>query len=160
MDFTPIDFTPYLMIAGFAGLGTSIFGLVWVCATDGVKKPYPKDRKPWIVIGATLSILFLLVTILSSVLAVRAGDSNKENATANILQKYNLSEVLWDARQTKVYPTDDDGDRQILVETKDEQRYIFHYRVDRETGEPTLYDMPIEGGKAPEEAVSIRSLIK
>lgn len=84
---------------------------------------------------------------------------NVEISQENLLSKYKLKDVNWTAIETTASPVSESGNETLLVEAQDGRSYIFKYRVDRNTSEPFLKDMPINGGDAPKEAVTAESLL-
>lgn len=99
------------------------------------------------------------------------GEIEKKNyaiATQNIQTKYDVKSVEWHDSETDTYITHtgdenfkEPRDRNhLVIQAQNGKKYVFKYKVNLETGEPTLEDMPIPGGSKPDEVISAASLEK
>jgi hypothetical protein len=108
-----------------------------------------------IVVGITLLTGFNLVDQFAKI-----EKGNKIAVTENLKTKYDIKEVYWDARETTAEPKDTESNENIVIESTNGKKYVFKYKLDLKSGEPTLSDMPVAGGTAPQEAVTAESLLK
>lgn len=90
---------------------------------------------------------------------MQAKDHNRNIATENLKAKYDISEVYWDARETNS-DFKDTQPHDLLVENDKNQQFIFRYRLNPETNEPFLIDMPVKGGESPHKPITANSLIR
>ena len=94
----------------------------------------------------------------------QAIEHNRKLGTENIMQKYDVKDVLWTSPQTKVSPNlkpdYNNTKRELVVETNDDKKYIFLYSLDQKTFEPTLEDMAVPSGSNEASNVSAKSLLK
>lgn len=84
--------------------------------------------------------------------------SNEAIATENIKAKYNVTDVSWDAKETKARPTATGRNEELLVTDDKGQQVVFKYKVNMQTGEPVLSNMPVQGGSTP--TVTVESIEK
>lgn len=137
-----------------------------------------------LIIVAVIGLLFLLASIFNASIAMsvisgifflitatmtftsysqssQINADNREVATSNLMQKYDIKDALWDATDTTAYYKDAmNVDKNLVIMTQDGQKYIFKYGVDKESYEPTLSDMPKLGGSTTSEAVTAESLLQ
>lgn len=90
----------------------------------------------------------------------KADEVHKTVATENLKLKYDIKDANWDANDTTAMPKNVSGENNLIIEGNDGKTYVFKYKVNLETGEPTLGDMPIAGGSSPQDAVTAESLLK
>ena len=160
MNFANLDFTSYstCWIWFLAILLISGFSLIWSIEQTGPKES--KLKKVIAVISAGLIVMVIVATIVLTVTRINIADENIKTATQNITAKYELKEVHWKAAETSAHPTDVQEEGSLLVETSNGQQYIFKYSVDEETSEPTLKNMPIQGGDSPDKSTTAEALLK
>lgn len=106
--------------------------------------------------------IFGITTTIDSQKAKSAAvkEHNAKASVNNLMKKYDLQEVKWDSADTTAGPKSTSGDGELLVRTNAGENYIFKYRVNTETSEPFLEDMPRQGGSTPEKTVTADSLLK
>lgn len=92
--------------------------------------------------------------------SAKAHEVHKTVATENLKLKYDIKDADWGSSDTTAEPKTVSGDNNLIIEGNDGKTYIFKYKVNLETGEPTLANMPIAGGSAPQDAVTAESLLK
>lgn len=85
---------------------------------------------------------------------------HKTVATDNLKLKYDIKDASWSAKDTTAMPKNVSGENNLIIEGNDGKAYVFKYKVNLETGEPTLGDIPIAGGYSPKDAVTVESLLK
>lgn len=121
------------------------------------------SRAKVLIIPAILTALFFSGGLFAAIDAQHELEATEEHnikvATSNLMAKYNVDEVDWEAKETTANPISETGKGEVVVEAKDGRDYIFKYKIDPKTSEPFLDDMPIRGGDAPEQAVTADSLL-
>lgn len=115
----------------------------------------------------TLCILSVVTMFSSLVIAFhersemnKSDENHKTVATDNLKLKYDIKDANWDSKDTTAMPKNVSGENNLIIEGNDGKTYVFKYKVNLETGEPTLGDMPIAGGSSPQDAVTAESLLK
>lgn len=171
MNFTALDFTNYdqamLIWAGgavFVGwiLSFIIFDLI---QSKGKTK---EEASQGTNTAFAIALAFGMVCGVGTGIAVNKQnwDSYAKNqviGSENIMKKYDVKEVLWQDSQTKVTPSIEKEwkkNRELVVRTNDDKKYIFLYSVDKKTSEPTLEDMAVPSGSNESNNVSAKSLLK
>lgn len=154
MTFQPLDFTNYLGIFG-------IFFLLFpfAIAFSIVVAVMPTSRKKRI---ATYSS-FLLITallIITGMTNINIGNDNKEKATTNLAQKYEVKDVNWKSVDTTADPLGTVKEGKVLLTANNGEKYVFQYEINPETSEPKLVDMPIQGGNTVDKEKSAETLLK
>jgi hypothetical protein len=116
---------------------------------------------------ATFCILSLATGVLALGLSVHerskmneSDEIHKTVATDNLKLKYDIRNADWNSLDTTAAPKDVSGGNNLIIEGNDGKTYVFKYKVNLQTGEPTLGDMPIAGGSSPQDAVTAVSLLK
>lgn len=178
-QYAPYETTPWIIPIGFglgvASIGCLVFFLmsfnIFSPRTDGVSETLGERLKPFgIALLAVAAVAALLVWGWASFLN-HNGEVDKYNygiATQNIQTKYDVKSVDWKDSETTAHyahtgkePTKEYRDKNhLVVETQSGKKYVFKYKVNLETYEPILEDMPLPGGSKPDEAVSAASLEK
>ena len=147
MTFEALDLTHYDYIALGLLLPTFIFGGYQI-ATG--KKLYLIGM---LVFGVTLCGLILHVQF-------NVKPDTQQKAAANISKKYDVKEVLWNAKQTTATAANQRADETLVVELNDGAKYVFNYKIDKATSEPTLSDLPIQGGSNTDKVKSANDILK
>ena len=152
MTFQALDFTNYSMIS-------TVLFIIFIGFTFGALVFTGKNKKLkiFVVIGYVISILALLATFIPTSISK---NENRDKATANIMQKYDVKSVDWHSSNTTADAAGEVREGKILVVDKTDQQYIFQYSVNKDTSEPTLMDMPIQGGNTPDKAKTASSFLK
>lgn len=107
----------------------------------------------------TLSI-FLGLSIHERSEMNKSDGIHKTVATENLKLKYDIKSANWNSNDTTAMPKNVSGENNLIIEGNDGKTYVFKYKVNLETGEPTLGNMPIAGGSSPQDAVTAESLLK
>lgn len=84
-------------------------------------------------------------------------EPNKTIATENLKKKYDIKNADWNTQYTTAKPKDTTGKNILVIESNDNKRYVFAYKVNLDTGEPTLEKV---SEPYPEDAASAESLLK
>lgn len=112
-----------------------------------------------------IGVAFFLVATAIGGTALVAGHNrseaeiyNQSAATENLKKKYTLNDVEWLADETTAEPYQTDSYGNLVVVDEQGQRIVFKYKANRETGEPLLSNMPVQGGSVP--GVTAESLEK
>lgn len=113
-------------------------------------------------INGFLAVVIFTGNILSGFIALYQHDQaqvepNKTIATENLKKKYDIKNVDWNTQYTNAKPKDTTGDNILVIESNDNKRYVFTYKVNLETGEPTLEKV---SEPYPEDDASAESLLK
>lgn len=90
----------------------------------------------------------------------KSDEIHKTVATENLKLKYDIKNADWNSKDTTAMPKNVSGENNLIIEGNDGKLYVFKYKVNLGTGEPTLGDMPILGGSSPQDAVTAESLLK
>lgn len=152
MTFQALDFSPYPTICMVLFIVFMIFTFSTLVFTGKNKK-----LKFFVGIGYGLSVIALFASFIP--LATQTNE-NKDKATANIMQKYDVKSVEWESSNTTANPMGEVRDGKLLVSDKTDQQYIFQYSINKDSSEPTLKDMPIQGGANIDKAKTANSLLK
>lgn len=178
-QYVPYETTPWFIIIGFGLVIASIACLLSFLMsfmllsqrTDGVLETAGKRFK-------NFGIVMLVIVVVAGLLAwgwasflTHNGEVDKRNyevATQNIQTKYDVKSVDWKDSETDAHythtgkePTEEYRNKNhLVIETQNGKKYVFKYKVNMETYEPTLEDMPLPGGSKPNEEVSAASLEK
>ena len=120
---------------------------------------------PAFVVGLVVAAICVVVNVNNGMdNNKQAVEHNRTAGTENIMQKYDVKDVLWASPQTKVSPNlkpdYNNTNRELVVETNDDKKYIFLYSIDQKTFEPTLEDMAVPSGGSEANNVSAKSLLK
>jgi len=166
MDFERLDYNPYLTVGAGGFIITCIisfvlFGVAWDLkyspnrATTNLKVP---GRLLLVAVALAISgfVSFGVMAIINHV----ANGSNEDKATQNLMEKYDIQKVRWDAPETQANPVSVDREENLLVESGNGQLYVFKYTVSKETSEPILKNMPIQGGNAPDKSTTAEALLR
>lgn len=159
MVFISLDFTPYRTMMGavlFGGIILSV--IVFVIALSLQGKTKVADY-----LGITSLVMIVLTAVVGltySTLDHSANKANETKATQNIMQKYDVKDVNWKSFETNARADGETPDGKILLSTNNGNEYIFKYEVDPKTSEPTLKNMPIQGGNTADKDASAESLLK
>ena len=171
MNFTALDFTDYdqamLIWAGGAALGGWILSFIILDIIQGAGKTKEESSNGTNTAFA-VALAFGMVCAIGTGLIVNKQnwDSYAKNqviGSENILKKYDVKEVLWQDPQTHVSPSiakEWKKNRELVVRTNDDKKYIFLYSVDKKTSEPTLDDTAAPSGGSEANNVSAKSLLK
>lgn len=154
MTFQALDFTNYALFASISFL-TMLVGLGLFLVFMTVTNSKPKRVSSLLISGLGL-IAMVIFVVLSNV----SSNVNKDFATANIMQKYDVKSVEWDSIKTTANPLGEIKEGEILLTANNDERYVFQYKVDEKTSEPTLLDMPIQGGNTVDKEKSAEALLK
>lgn len=147
MTYQPIDSIPYLHIL----MVLLLIAMVGVC----IAALYSPNK---FTIG--LIVAFTLASVALTVhMDYNVRPEAKKTAEANLIQKYDVKQVLWDNDETTAGPASDGGE-EIVVEVQDGTQYVFRYAVNKDTYEPTLSNLPIRGGNASDKVVNADDLLK
>lgn len=161
MKYAALDFTNYGIISAILFLSAMVVLLIGIGSSLYFEKK-KREKVSNFTMFAALPIAALL--IIGSVVSLfhmgNVNRHNKELATQSLMAKYDLKSVDWDDRRTRVSEVSESGDSNLVVTSQDNQRYIFNYVMDHQTSEPTLLNMPIEGGKTPDRATTAEALLK
>lgn len=170
MNFTPLESTSKLdmiiMSAMLPGILICVVVAVLALLTAHIlKKDSEELITPAFILGLIVAAIFVVVNVNVSIENNKnALEHNRKAGTENIMQKYDVKDVLWTSPQTKVAPNlkpdYENTKRELVVETNDEKKYIFLYSLNKETFEPTLEDMAIPSGGSEKESISAKSLLK
>lgn len=127
----------------------------------GVIVTMKKNNVLWFLVSAIVAFLMMLITFFSMIDANNETDSrNMEIASQNLIKKYEVSKVYWHAGESNTSISSTEAKYNVLVETDNNQQYIFRYRIDSQTNEPFLINMPVRGGDTPTAPVSADSLLR
>lgn len=146
MKYLPLDGTNYTLIIVGAGMIAIILCLAAI-----------SFRYKWLI--ATASAFSLAMLGFTMYVDSTVKPAAQQKAVSNLSQKYDIKAVDWESKDTTVGPISKGGG-EIVVEVKDGEKYIFGYAVNRETGEPTLTNIPTRGGATSSQAVTAESLQK
>lgn len=161
MKYAALDFTNYGVIGAilfFGGMITILAGIFLSLYLE--KKKHEKASMVSLFSGFSVGALIIIASLSMLGVVMNVNNHNREIATQSLLEKYNLKSVDWDDQRSRANEVSNSGDRNIVVTTHDNQRYIFNYVMDHQTSEPTLLNMPIEGGKTPDRATTAEALLK
>lgn len=154
MTFQALDFTPFTLISMPFILAFLILSAI--AMVEALHKSSRK-RKIWVFSAYTVSII---IVAFLSITSNNVNNENKEKAVANIAQKYDIKDVNWDSKNTIGGPLGTRKEGTILLTTNNGEQYVFQYKVNKETSEPTLIDMPIQGGNTVDKEKSAEALLK
>ena len=171
MNFTALDFTNYnqasLIWAGGVAVGGWIISFIIFDLIQSKGKT-KEEASNGTNVAFIVALVFGMFLGLGTGIAVNSQSwnsyaKNQEIGSENILKKYDVKEVLWQDSQTKVTPNiekERKKNRELVVRTNDDKKYIFLYSVDKKTSEPTLEDMAVPSGSNEASNVSAKSLLK
>lgn len=138
-----------------------IIACVWAAIIFFVKSAFNDFKNRRKLIG----VAFLLVAVLTigTVTMMARGQygmnlSNVSVSTENLKTKYSLKDVEWLTSETTARPQNTNTEGVLVVVDEENQRIAFGYKVNMETGEPYLVNLPLRGGSAP--GVTAESLEK
>lgn len=122
----------------------------------------PISDLPLSLINGFFAVVTLSSTVLGGFMALHYHDQaqvepNKTIATENLKKKYDIKNADWNTKYTTATPKDTAGEENVVIETNDNKLYVFTYKVNLETGEPTLEKVP---EPYPEDDASAESLLK
>lgn len=152
MTYQALNLTNYPVWAIVFFCITMVFGfsIVVIDRSTGQqneKDPTTKEGKATMVLIA-LTMVFAVATVIPLVLGYQASNENNKIAAQNIMQKYDVKDVLWKDKATEVYSNgakERDESGEILVELTNGEKQLYLYEVNPETSEPTLKDSPLHG---------------
>ena len=178
-QYTPYETSPWFLPIGFglgiASLACVIFFLMsftlFSPRTDGVPETFGERLKDFCIALLTVAaVAALLVWGWISYLTHNGEVSNHNYkiASQNIQAKYDVKSVVWNDSETNTdythtgkEPTEEYRNKnRLVIETQNGKKYVFKYKINMDTYEPTLEDMPLPGGSKPDEVVSAASLEK
>lgn len=149
---TPDPVTPLAVIIG---------GLAVLLMAVGIFITLKKNNVLWFFGSAGIAFLALLFTFFGMVDANKdAYSRNMEIASQNLMKKYEVSNVYWNSGESNTSINSTEAKYNVLVETDNSQQYIFRYRIDPQTNEPFLINMPVRGGDTPTAPVNADSLLR
>ena len=161
MKYAALDFTNYGTITAVLFFVAMVLFLIAIATSAQLdKKKRVKASMAVLFTGLGLAVVLLIGSVISLVHMGNVNTHNRELATQSLMEKYDLKSVDWDDFRTKANEVSSSGDRNIVVTSQENQRYIFNYVMDHKTSEPTLLNMPIEGGKTPDRATTAEALLK
>lgn len=171
MNFAPLDFNNYGLLAFFFCFGLPIFLLGFSALTiHFVKVRKEKQGKDfsgdhYIVFVFAAAVVFAVgAAITFKVISFTSMGSNEKLATQNIMQKYDVKSIDWHGMQTTAAPVLDFDENhkgnELVVQANNGKNYVFIYEINHETSEPTLKDMPTPGGSNESVALSANDLLK
>lgn len=149
---TPDPVTPFTLTMG---------GLAVLLMAIGIAVTLKKNNVLWFLGAAIIAFFMLLFTFFGMVDANKDVDSrNMEIASQNLIKKYDVSKVYWHSGESNTSISSTEAKNNVLVETANSQQYIFRYRIDPQTNEPFLVNMPVRGGDTPTAPVNADSLLR
>lgn len=156
MVFEALDFTSFDgILFGFIAAAIVLwFALLIVCDLLGISGA----GFGFLSLGMLLALGFFASVAVSP--AEDVTQANKVKAAENLKAKYNVKDVLWDDPKTTAASDNQSENEKVVVLGENDQRYIFDYIVTKETSEPTLIDLPIQGGATPDSATTAKALLK
>lgn len=161
MKYAALDFTHYAIISAILFFAAMIVLLIGIAVSLHLEhKKREKASNFTLFTALPITVLLIIVSIFTMVHMGNVNSHNRELATQSLMEKYDLKSVDWDDSRTRTNEVSDSGDRNIVVTSQNNQRYIFNYMMDHKTSEPTLLNMPIEGGKTPDRATTAEALLK
>lgn len=155
MNYEALNTTSYLPIAFIFAVFFMATVATFVASDSGIF-----FTKPWSYIAGISAVIFLGAAVAFAFMGDTVNNKNQEVATQNIMNKYEVKEVEWESQNTTSRPDGSTKEGTLLVTGNDGGRYVFQYEMNANTGEPTLKDMPIQGGNTPDKAKSSDALLK
>lgn len=153
----------YQLFQEFDLFGYMIPGLIFslLCLILTIASLPIKDI-PLSLVNGFLGTVILGGTILGGFMELYLHDQahiepNKTIATENLKLKYDIKTADWNTKYTTAKPKDTTGEENIVIESKDSKRYVFTYKVNLDTGEPTLEKV---SEPYPEDDANAESLLK
>lgn len=152
MTYQALNLTNYTIWAIiFFGL-TLIFGFSIVAIDQSTGQHNEKDTttktgKATIIL-MVLTALFAILAVIPMAMNVQARNENNKISVQNIMQKYDVKDVLWKDKTTEVYSDgskEKDESGELLVELNTGEKQLYLYEVNPKTSEPTLKDSPTRG---------------
>lgn len=123
MTFQALDFTLYGLLAIPFAIATPIFGAFAVVITAKTS-----TRKEKIVTYGGLAIAVIMSAIFG-LMNLHTINENREKATSNIAQKYDVKEVDWKSPNTTTGPLGTTREGKILLTANNGEKYVFQYEV-------------------------------
>lgn len=166
MNFEKLDYNPYFAV-GLGGVVVAFIIAFILFGIAGDLKYSPKRATTnlkipgrfYLVAVALMISSFVTFCVMLVINQVSDG-FNEDKATQNLTEKYDIQRVLWDAPETQANPVGVDREDDLLVEAGNGQLYVFKYSVDKESSEPTLKNMPIQGGNTPDNSTTAEALLR
>ena len=166
MNFQPLDYADYRLIslALIGGAVVAFLLLLW-----GVKVAF-LNKKMTAPVKRTLIAVAILGTIAVGIIAGSIGAmlgnsaiaANKFRTTQNIMQKYDVSDVQWDNKQTTASPIADKSasGNTIVITASNKKTYVFAYELNTATSEPTLTEIPGSKNSDDTDTLTAKDLLK
>lgn len=154
MTYQALDYTPFTVISIPFILAFLILSAITMVE---VLHKTSRKRKIWIISAYLTSVLFVA---FFGITGNNVNSANENKALANIAQKYDVKSVEWKSKTSTVGPLGDKKEGKILLTANNDEQYVFQYKADPNTSEPTLKDMPIQGGNTVDKEKSADSLLK
>ena len=167
MTFQALDFTNYSQSMMIGAVVVSL--VVWILSFAILNLSQSKDKTDAEAnIALVVALGFGIMCGLGTAVIVNsqgwdAYGKNQVVASENIMKKYDVKEVLWQDPQTKAIPSigkESKQNRELVIKTNDDKKYVFIYSADQKTSEPTLEDTASQSGDTSENRVSASSLLK
>lgn len=152
MNFAPLDFTDYQAIVfGLFGvallLGFILFGIDQATGVHNEGNNKTKAGKASIAI-ITLTVIACIGSMSVMIASFPVKNNNNSLATQNIMEKYDVREIHWNAKETEVRSNgskEKDSTGEVLITLPNNEKQLFLYEVNKDTSEPTLKDSPLHG---------------
>ena len=152
MNYQALDFNNYFLWS-YLGMGATLvclLALVCINVITGSYESANTKTKVGKTITAVLAVaaFSMLVSFIFMVVNISVSNNNDKVATQNIMQKYDVKDVLWKDKATGVRSkgiVDNKTTGELLVELNSGEKQVYLYEVNPETSEPTLKDSPIRG---------------
>lgn len=166
MDFERLDYSPYLTVGVWGLVTTIIIAFVLFCVAWELK--YSPSRATTnrkipgnlLLVATALAISGVLSFGVMAIIGHASSNANEGKATQNLMEKYDIQKVRWDAPETTAHPVTVEREGDLLVEATNGQLYVFKYTVEKTTSEPILKNMPIHGGNTPDASTSADALLR
>lgn len=161
MTYSPLNYTHYDLLAGilFTVCLLSIAAGILFYAILLTQNKMGQLTKMVTVFSGVIG-LSLIGSIGLFIADEETNHANQTIATKNLSQKYEFKDILWQNPETTAYANGHIRDGRIVLLTKDGQEKSFIYTVNPQTHEPTLSDLPIQGGAYPDKVKSANDILK